>query len=257
MKRMIVTLVLLGLVGPASADPKWFNHWGGTGNNLWSDINNWNNGQAPLPSGLDDVYLFPNGGTGGLIQMDNTASVVGITLNSAGNTELEVVSGGNLTWTTQAWPTFGTVAGRTHTLTMSGGTLDVQAGPWFAFGNAGTGILNMDAGLLTTSNLRIDWDTPGGSGHAYVTGGTIELTGVMRIGLNGLLDITGGQIISRGVDDTTTLQGYITSGHITGASLSDVYFDGTDTYVIPEPATLGLFALIGGGMVWIRKRLMI
>jgi len=27
--------------------------------------------------------------------------------------------------------------------------------------------------------------------------------------------------------------------------------------VIPEPATLGLFALLGGGMLWVRNRFMI
>jgi hypothetical protein len=137
-------------------------------------------------------------------------------------------------------------------LTVNGGTLNVTAGPWLAFGNAGTGILNMEAGTLTTSNLRIDWDA-GGSGQAYVSGGTIDLSGVLRIGLNGIMNVTGGQIITRGVDDTTMLKGYVTSGHITGITQSDIYFDGTDTYIVPEPMTVALLGL--GGLLLRRRKL--
>jgi hypothetical protein len=253
MKRMITMLVMIGLVGSAMADARWFNHWQVTGNDLWSDNNNWNNGQRPQPGGLDTVFLYPNGGTGGLCQMDVPASVQGITWNSAGTTELEIISGGALTWTTQTWPNVGETAGRTHIVTLNGGTLDVTAGPWLGFGNYGTGILNVNAGTLTTSNLRIDWDH-GGSGQGYITGGTIDLSGVMRIGLNGVVNVSGGQIISRGVDDTTMLKGYVTSGHLTGVTQADIYFDGTDTYVIPEPATLSMLAFAAGGVILARKR---
>lgn len=253
MKKLLVLLVVFAIVGSASADTRWFSHWDGSGtNDLWSNGGNWHNGQYPFPSGLDDVMLYPNGGTGGLCQMDMVASIVSIGFPSVGTTELEIISGGDLTWTTQSWPTFGTVAGRTHILTLNGGSLNVTAGPWLAFGNAGTGILNMESGTLTTSNLRIDWDIATGSGQAYVSGGTIDLSGVLRIGFNGIMDVTGGQIITRGKDDTTTLKGYVTSGHITGITQDDIYYDGTDTYIVPEPTTVALLGL--GGLLFRRRK---
>jgi hypothetical protein len=39
-----------------------------------------------------------------------------------------------------------------------------------------------------------------------------------------------------------------------GAAGNGSYFDDLTVTVIPEPATLGLVALLGGGMLWIRKR---
>ncbi len=43
---------------------------------------------------------------------------------------------------------------------------------------------------------------------------------------------------------------------MTGATYYDMLTDNIVIETIPEPATLGLFALIGGGMLWIRKRTM-
>jgi len=45
--------------------------------------------------------------------------------------------------------------------------------------------------------------------------------------------------------------------HIDGppTAVVDVFRDNLLIETIPEPATLGLFALIGGGMLWIRKRM--
>jgi hypothetical protein len=252
MNKVLILLVVLMMVGSASA--AWFNHYTPTGNDLWSSDGNWNLSTPPVGDGSDGLTLFPNNGTGGLCQVDETAIINSLAFAGTGTIELEILSTGDLTLTNnQTWPTFGGIAGRTHILTMSGGSFDVQlpANQWFAFGNTGTGILNMNDGLLTTDNLRIDWDVAGGSGQAYVTGGVIDLNGFLRIGTTGLLDITGGQIISRGKDDTTVLQGYVTSGQITGATVSDVYFDGTDTYIVPEPATM---LLLGLGGLLLRKR---
>lgn len=257
MKRVITMMVLIGLVGSASAATAWFDQVGGTGNDLWSDGGNWNNGIGPL-SGVDGVSLYANNGAGGLCQMDTTSTIVALSTAGANATELEITSTGYLIWTTQAWPAFGTRDGRTDILTVNGGTIDVQAGPWLAFGDTGSGVLNMNSGLLKTGNLRIDWDKGASRrGQANMTGGVIDLTGILRVGVNGNLHVTGGMIITRGADDTSMLQWMRGEGLITGITESDIYYDGTDTYVIPEPATLGLFGLMGGGLLWFRKRLSI
>ncbi len=44
---------------------------------------------------------------------------------------------------------------------------------------------------------------------------------------------------------------------IAANTYSDMLVDDLQIEVVPEPATLGLFALVGGGMLWFRKRLMV
>jgi hypothetical protein len=252
MKRIVTMLVMIGLVGSAMADTRWF-----TGDGSWLDSNNWFNGQAPQPTGLDDLMLFPNGGTSGLSQCDRPASLVAITYNpsNTGTVELELVSGGALTWTTEAWPEVGTRAGKVDKLTINGGTMNVTAGPWLAIGSAGSGVLTMESGTLTTGNLRVDWDLGAVTrGVVNMNGGTIDLSGLLQIGNKGIVNMSGGQIICRNKDYTPTLLGYVNSGLITGITTSDVYYDGTDTYVIPEPATLSMLAFAAGGVMLARKR---
>ena len=46
-------------------------------------------------------------------------------------------------------------------------------------------------------------------------------------------------------------------GSATGTAQIDIFRDNLLIDAVPEPATLGLFGLIGGGMLWIRKRMAI
>jgi len=46
-------------------------------------------------------------------------------------------------------------------------------------------------------------------------------------------------------------------GYIDEVKISDVALDPTQFVAVPEPATLGMLALVGGGMLWVRKRFMI
>lgn len=216
---------------------RWFDHSGSTGNNLWSDYGNWY-GSMPSATGLDWVNLYPNNGaaTGGVCQVDTSAYISSLTITGTGSViELEILPTGSLTWSTnQTWPTFGNQADKTHILTVNGGTFDIKTEQWLAFGDAGTGILNMNDGLLKTHNLRIDWDKgTNRRGEAYMTGGVIDLTGILRVGVNGLLDMTGGMIITRGTDDTSMLQWMIDQGLITGGPT--LSYDGTNTYLYHNP----------------------
>jgi len=75
----------------------------------------------------------------------------------------------------------------------------------------------------------------------------------------GYIDITGGALVIDG-DVTADINNWVGLGQIVaggGAGNVTATFDGSKTTVIPEPATLGLVALMGGGMLFIRKRFMI
>ncbi len=80
-----------------------------------------------------------------------------------------------------------------------------------------------------------------------------------------LPDTSTEQVIESGTSILSRLTGnnYIADGWITalnaGDSIVSSYIDDSYTSftVIPEPATLSLVALLGGGMLWIRKRFMI
>jgi len=223
----------VALPKPTGTEPDasfWFDHGSTSGNDLWSSLGNWNTGA--LPGSADKVYIYPHAGAGGRSQVDVTSTVAALVLNADGPTELEILPGGDLAWGAQARAGFGLSSGWTNTLTLSGGSLDVDtAGTWLVFGDNGVGTLNMNAGLLKTGNLRIDFDKPGGSGRAHVTGGTIDLSGVMRIGLTGVLEMTAGEIIIRGVDDRSTLQSYLDSGQIIGSPAMALTYDGADTHL--------------------------
>ena len=69
MKKLLILVVLLVMIGSASAATRWFNHFDASGtNDLWSNNGNWNNLEPPFPSGLDGVMFYPNNGAGGLCQ---------------------------------------------------------------------------------------------------------------------------------------------------------------------------------------------
>jgi hypothetical protein len=67
-----------------------------------------------------------------------------------------------------------------------------------------------------------------------------------------------GQNITTGSDDALALTAPITgSMTITGLTTDATRLEGFQIEVIPEPATLGMVALFGGGILFIRKRMMI
>lgn len=256
MKKTLIMLALAGAVGSASAADYWFDHSSTPGDDLWSSVGNWNLSGLPGPG--DNVFLYPNtGAAGGLSQVDVTSTVASLNWFS-GNQQLEILPTGNLTVGAMSWPGIGNAASEDQTLTLSGGSLDVDAnGTSLIFGDFGSGTLNMNSGLLKVRNGGLYMGAHAGSGNGYMTGGTMDL-GSLTITVDGSLEVTAGTIIIRGGGDQTgILPGQITL--TAGSSISLNSFDGTDTTmtVIPETATLGLFSVVGGGILWMRKRFMI
>jgi len=117
-------------------------------------------------------------------------------------------------------------------------------------------MFNMNGGTLAADKLQMN---AGGSAQLNLHGGTMTF---VDLGLDGsgsyTMNVTGdGTLIANG-DHTGGLDFMIGSGFITGdAGLAAVYDVGTGKTtlsVIPEPATWSLIALMGGGLLMVRRR---
>lgn len=127
---------------------------------------------------------------------------------------------------------------------------------------ASVGVLNISGGLMVVGEeLKL-----GGDNGALATSGTINQTG-------GILHLAAAPVFNNGVinlsdtavfkinGDQTALDlvgnGFVQAS-VAGQSVVESYNSGsnlTEYTVIPEPATLGLFALSSVGILWFRKYL--
>jgi len=119
---------------------------------------------------------------------------------------------------------------------MNGGTVSLNTLWWYE-GAGATGHLNLHGGTITATLLTLD------SSYAGYT-----------------VDVTDG-IMTVGGDMTADLNILIANGSITGfggAGTVSAVFDGgsntTTLSAIPEPATLGMLAAMGGGILFIRRK---
>jgi len=150
MKRAIVGLILLGLVGVSSAITV---DYVTTGSHSWTDTGNWEtNGvaYAGLPVGGDIVYVDGTTAANGAIV--NTTTAVG------GNTAL------------------GDNAANGHLTINEGAKLTLTATGNLTMGGTGGGVLN-NAGTLSANRIIF------GTGNNYITN---SATGVMNLGVFGI-----------------------------------------------------------------------
>ena len=113
---------------------------------------------------------------------------------------------------------------------MVGGNLQI--------GYAGTGIVNLSGSSVLHAGV-LSFGAAGGNG-------VVNMEGNSRFLVN--TDVTGSDFIGSGLILA------INAG--AGKSIQEVYVPAnnwTEYTVIPEPATLGMVALLGGGLLWIRK----
>jgi len=142
------------------------------------------------------------------------------------------------------------------------GTMNING--WLYLSNLGlNSAFNMDGGTVSADAFV---NSAGGSGHLQLDGGTMTFG---SWGLDGTgaytVDITEGSIIvtdafDGGGWDYITGEGFVTAYGGAGTVVRDFNAGTGETTlyaVIPEPATLSLVALLGGGMLWFRKRFMI
>ena len=271
MKRKVTTiLAVAAMCGVAVAGPDWTN---GSGDGLWTTGANWTGGLVPATGGADNNPAIHGQAVGPTINSD-----VGVMWNvwhGVFGTQpgaLVMTTGGKLLSNDY-------VLGAQNdsyndaVITMDGGWLQANT---FKIGDSQSGRVDISGGVMTAYNagnqLLVGASGDWSRGKINITGnGDVRAdTLVMntspyqqdsRILINdsGVLKIRGDQ-----TGAGTDLMSYIGSGwiHTTDSGKwIDATYDDTwnETVVtaIPEPATLGMVVLLGGGMLWVRKRLMI
>jgi hypothetical protein len=91
-----------------------------------------------------------------------------------------------------------------------------------------------------------------GSYLGYASGANADPTGHVRTRIGSNSNGTAGNFFKGQIAEIQ-----IYNEVLDDASRTAIEDDLANTYIIPEPATLGMVVLLGGGMFWIRKRFMI
>jgi hypothetical protein len=236
----------------------------GTANTgTWDAIAGWEQSAGTLTVGSTGVL-----NTRSLLAAHNTGANGTITVDGQVNATGAVIAGWSGTGAT------GTINVNAGAVVNADGFLEVGGG-WDAVGYA-AGIVNMNGGSMTVTGLdantytqnvtTLNWDWVGGEATINLNAGELWVDGsIGGFQEHGLIDIEEGATLYLLGDATNAMNWYVSLGTLTAN-------DGTGTIVIdynntqagyttitaiPEPATLGMLALMGGGMLWIRKRFMI
>jgi len=233
-------MVIISLSVAAVSSQAAVNYWTGAVDADYGNTTNWSLGT--IPSSAD--YSLMNGinvGEGAPFPIIDYAApavnILGVGWDAGViGGELTVVDGGSINTLTALQ------IGRNSlgTLNMTGG--NIIAG----------GALQLGEGTGTgTVYLSGDLSNPVTTLHAAAftfTAGTIHMTGNSRFMING----------------DKTLDDYVGAGVVVadgaGESILETYNAGagrTEYTVIPEPATLGMVALVGGGILFIRRKFVI
>jgi hypothetical protein len=244
---------VLGLTGVINASPDWTN---GTGNHLWRDAGNWWPGN--IPSGSDWPRNYQDVSQYMLIDELTVASCAGLTIAA----EPSVSVGSRLD--------------------MTGGYFN--AGQLILVGQNNYGEFNLSGGYATASTLWI-----GGSAANNVATGTVNVSGEGYLDVGNLticnsslpdsmvLNISGGVVEADAMwiptvtntlkinitgDGALIVNGDITSGFQwmqnngmlnAGATWDFGVTHAGQTTVVPEPASMILFAMALGGILRHRK----
>lgn len=246
MKKLLTLLAVTAIAAGVQADSMtWGANLGGGDGTTFNVNNNWwsadDGGPSTHTPGVGDVVyidddLFGNP-LGTMPSLSTASSISDLLVGDA--------SGGAMTLNTGAaldvsnWMYVGGVAG-SSTLNMNDGTLDVVGNLEWGTRAGGTGHINLYGGTITTAVLGMSGS---GTGTMDIEAGTLIVNG----------DQTGALSFLQG-------SGWITAYGGTGTVMMDYNVTNagqTTLYAIPEPATLGMVALMGGGILFIRRKFMI
>jgi hypothetical protein len=222
-RKLIFLVLLLSLVGDASAATRWFYPSASSG--IWNDADNWTGG---LPTIADTANLNRAGKTC-LVDANHTGGSAAVCsalwlpsyMEDGPGTCYLNMTGGTITvgnnFEMGRWASRDDVG----ELNLSGGTINIGGELHVGARNAGDpngggdGTINMTGGLIDVSGLmQVPKSTGGGStGTINLDGGVIEVNSIF-MDSNGLLDINEGTLIIDG-NVVNTINSYVSSGWIT------------------------------------------
>ena len=206
---LVSFVVVLGLVGDVQAA---YVKWTGAGpDNLWSTAENWEGGAVPASADEALINVLP-----GPTVANDGAEVTRVWVSGGRGSSTDAgavtVDGGTLTMGVSL--TLASGASGEGTFNVNSGTVNVT---WLKVGNRGSGTLNVTGGTVNATNtLRIPGEG-GGTGHVNLDGGIIT-TSTLKMGdpegSVATIDVKAGTLIING-DKVSTVQEYIDNGWIT------------------------------------------
>jgi len=258
MKKLLIIITLLVVGISQAATYRWLGGlYGGAAGGDWTAANNWYDG-----AGLSTVVPGAS----------DTAQLDGLFIGGVPTTMPIIASDvGSLNMLM-----FGMNEGGTATLTIQNDG-QINAGVIMRLGHLddSTGIVTMTSGYLYTGNAQIGYQeagypSTGGDGIINMSGSCTQRFGTLAFGQDqatsyggeGVIHISdtavlivNGDMVASGSAVHWTGTGAIDADGVVGKSIAYDYKDGddwTEFTVIPEPATLGLLALLG--FAFLRKK---
>jgi hypothetical protein len=215
--------------------------------------------------GALNVYRGGNSlisGYGGLFANGHSMSIGGNSSNT-GVTGIYEISGGSLS--TRVGVAVGnngifSVVGSGASSIRLGGSNDDSG--WFALSSDGTLRMSIDDGGVTPIFVEEKDNTSTvENGVEFQLGSELDLSFLgtpAEAGIWTLLELENSDITDSGLAFAAGVDSSADDGIGWSFSIDNSGDNGllTATYAIPEPATLGLFGLVGGGMLFVRRRFM-
>lgn len=239
------SIVLILLSGTTALHAQ--NEWTGDGNdNLWSNPDNWLDGEVPSGERVKVNGPFAAGENAPVID-DSTEAIAEILISDAGEASMSMIGGSLELSGWGMW--WGDAVDSVATFNMSGGEIEFTGSPgimelgWQDSGDepgSSVGIWNMTGGEIFAQGVDMPGKGNGGTAVINLDGGTINV-GTSRGGLmmyeGGMIDITAGQLILEG--DLFQVEDYIDEGWI-------VAYGGDGELVIQEEGDFTTISAIGG-----------
>lgn len=227
----------------------------------WDDTVPW--GGVGYPVAGDVAYL----NLGSTMTVDGTAEEAAeLHLASwSGNSDLvtlNIANGGSLDIT--GWTYVGVAAGDFGLLSVDA-TSTFTANSALNVGYNGNGTLDVNGGTVNALGglfVSNPWAAGTGAGSVNLNDGIINVSTDFAMSPTGLIDIHAGTLSIYGLWWDNLLTGYIDADQIVGyGDTQTVNIDHVGDYTVltavPEPATLGMLAVFGGAMLFIRRKMTI
>lgn len=259
--------------------------WNGGGDGIsWHDGANWDTGVVPASSAAENIIILGNSqvlfdsttwsslssngllhssteyrGALRLLMGENTSS----STNGSHSLTFDHGSGNLVNFTTSSSQAVGSRVGKTSTLNIQSGTVNVGGNP-FNVGGAGNGTINISGGSFIAGRSAPNIGTGTGSGAINITGGSFTTRAGANVGANGSFNVFGSVATEIGIGSDNSLDGVwdqaaggilsaaIDAGGITKIFVDDVDSDGgmSATFAAGSILDLGFLSIPAIGGTW-------
>ena len=266
MKKLVVLMCVLSVVGVASAATVWnpIANTTNPGSTAWADADNWTQGN--IPGSLDQVVFNVGGQVECQITGAEAASkfVTGENGTLSGGQMIRIMSGGSLSVGFEplgnSWVAIGYNEDAGDMVVEAGAALDINAHLYLGMNTGAIGRLAVNGTVDVADTFRYGRST-GSEGYMDINDGgvftarylnsALPFGGLITISDSGKFVLTGGEDSDRDLTQALIDNGFMVAG--AGQSLSlDLVENNWTVTAVPEPATMLLLGL--GGLLIRRKK---